>query len=50
MEKRGKETEESSALFANRLVTLADLEKFKEHMLSEIRKLLAGGGIQFSKQ
>jgi hypothetical protein len=50
MEKRVKQTEESSALFAHQLVTLADLEKFKEQMLSEIRKLLAGGGIQQSKQ
>ena len=50
MEKKGKQSEENSALFTHQLVTLADLEKFKEQMLSEIRKLLAGGGIQQSKQ
>ncbi|WP_229238738.1 helix-turn-helix domain-containing protein [Dyadobacter sp. Leaf189] len=50
MEKRGKQTEQSSALFTHQLVTLADLEKFKEQMLSEMRKLLAGGGAQLAKQ
>ncbi|SDH36162.1 Helix-turn-helix domain-containing protein [Dyadobacter soli] len=50
MEKKGKQTEESSALYAHQLVTLADLEKFKEQMLSEMRRLLAGGGAQHSKQ
>jgi hypothetical protein len=50
MEKRGKQSEESSALFTHQLVTLADLEKFKEQMLSEMRRLLAGGGTQHSKQ
>ena len=50
MEKKGKQSEESSALFTHQLVTLADLEKFKEQMLSEMRRLLAGGGTQHSKQ
>lgn len=50
MEKRGKQSEERSALFTNQLVTLADLEKFKEQMLSEMRRLLAGGGTLHSKQ
>ena len=50
MEKKGKQTEESSALFTHQLVTLADLEKFKEQMFSEMRRLLAGGGTQHSKQ
>lgn len=50
MEKRGKQTEESSALFTHQLVTLADLEKFKGQMLSEMRRLFAGGGAQHSKQ
>jgi hypothetical protein len=50
MEKKGKQTEESSALFTHQLVTSTDLEKFKEQMLSEMRRLLAGGGIQQSKQ
>lgn len=50
MEKRGKQTEQSSALFTHQLVTLADLEKFKEQMFSEMRRLLAGEGTQLSKQ
>ena len=50
MERKGKQTEESSALFAHQLVTLADLEKFKEQMLSEMRRLLSGGSTQLSKQ
>ncbi|GGN14019.1 transcriptional regulator [Dyadobacter beijingensis] len=50
MEKKGKQTEESSALFTHQLVTLADLEKFKEQILTEIRRLLAGGGAKHSKQ
>jgi len=50
MEKKGKQSEESSALFTHQLVTLVDLEKFKEQMLSEMRRLLAGGGTQHSKQ
>ncbi|MGX5858710.1 helix-turn-helix domain-containing protein [Dyadobacter jiangsuensis] len=50
MEKKGKQSEESSALFTHQLATLADLEKFKEQMLSEMRRLLAGGGSQHSKQ
>ncbi|WP_063826412.1 helix-turn-helix domain-containing protein [Dyadobacter beijingensis] len=50
MEKKGKQLEERSALFTHQLVTLADLEKFKEQMLSEMRKLISGGGTQHSKQ
>lgn len=50
MEKKGKQTEERSALFTHQLITLADLEKFKEQMLSEMRRLLAGGGDLPSKQ
>ena len=50
MEKKGKQAEESSALFAHQLVTLADLEKFKEQMFSEMRRLLAGRDTQHSKQ
>jgi hypothetical protein len=50
METRGKQTEQSSALFTHQLVTLADLEKFKEQMFSEMRRLLASGGVQLSKQ
>lgn len=50
MEKKSRQSEESSALFAHQLVTLADLEKFKEQMLSEMRRLFAGGGAQQSKQ
>lgn len=50
MEKRGKQTDERSALFTHQLVTLADLEKFKEQMFAEMRRLLAGGGTQHSKQ
>jgi hypothetical protein len=50
MEKRGKQTEQSSALFTHQLVTLADLENFKGQLLSEMRKLLAGGGDPVSKQ
>lgn len=50
MEKKGKQSEENSALFTHRLVTLADLEKFKEQMLSEMRRLFAGGGGLPSKQ
>lgn len=50
MEKKGNQPEERSALFTHQLVTLADLEKFKEQMLSEMRRLLAGGGSQHSKQ
>lgn len=50
MEKKGKQSEESSALLTHQLVTLADLEKFKEQMLSEMRRLLAGRGAQPSKQ
>jgi len=50
MGKKGKQSEESSALFMHQLVTLADLEKFKEQMLFEMRRLLAGGSIQHSKQ
>lgn len=50
MEKKGKQSEEGSALFTHQLVTLADLEKFKEQMLSEMRRLLTGVGIQQSKQ
>jgi hypothetical protein len=50
MEKKGKQTEESSALFTHQLVTLADLERFKEQMFAEMRRLLAGGGTQHSKQ
>jgi hypothetical protein len=50
MEKKGKQSEESSALFTHQLVTLADLEKFKEQMLSEMRRLLSGGSTQLSKQ
>lgn len=49
MEKKGRQSEESSAMFTHQLVTLADLEKFKEQMLSEMRRL-AGGGTQHSKQ
>ncbi len=50
MEKKGKQSEESSAMFTHQLVTLADLEKFKEQMLFEMRRPLSGGGIQLSKQ
>jgi hypothetical protein len=50
MEKKGRQTEESLALFTHQLVTLADLEKFKEQMFAEMRRLLAGGGAQHSKQ
>lgn len=50
MEKKGKQTEERSALYTHQLVTLADLEKFKEQMLSEMRRLLSGGDTQHSKQ
>jgi hypothetical protein len=50
MEKKSRQSEESSALFTHQLVTLTDLEKFKEQMLSEMRRLLAGGGTQQSKQ
>jgi hypothetical protein len=50
MEKRFKQSEESSALFTHQLVTLADLEKFKEQILSEMRRLLSGGSTQLSKQ
>ena len=44
MEKKSKQSQESSVLFSYQLVTLADLEKFMEQMLSEMRTLLAGGG------
>lgn len=37
-------------MFTHQLVTLVDLEKFKEQMLSEMRKLYSGGGTQISKQ
>lgn len=50
MEKKDEQAEESSKLYKHQLVTLADLEKFKEQMLSEMRRLLAGGGKQHSKQ
>lgn len=50
MEKKGKQTEERSALFTHQLVTLTDLEKFKEQILAEMRRLLAGRGTQQSKQ
>lgn len=50
MEKKGKQAEERSTLYAHQLVTSADLEKFKEQMLSEMRRLLAVGGTQHSKQ
>ncbi|MGN7885389.1 helix-turn-helix domain-containing protein [Dyadobacter sp. 22481] len=50
MEKKGKQSEENSALFTHQLVTVADLEKFKEQILSEMRRLLAGGGTQHAKQ
>lgn len=50
MEKRGKQAEERTALLTHQLVTLADLEKFKEQMLSEMRKLLLGGHTHSSKQ
>jgi hypothetical protein len=42
--------EECSAFFTHQLVTLADLEKFKEQILSEMRRLLACGGTQQAKQ
>lgn len=44
MDKKSKQSQESSVLFSYQLVTLADLEKFMEQMLSEMRRLLAGGG------
>ena len=50
MEKKCKQTEESSALYAHQLVTLADLEEFKEQMLSEMRRLLSGGATHHTKQ
>ncbi len=50
MEKKGKQSEESSALFTHQLVTLTDLEKFKEQILAEMRRLHAGGCTQQSKQ
>lgn len=50
MEKKSRQSEEGSALYTHQLVTLADLEKFKEQMLSEMRRLLAGRGTQDSKQ
>lgn len=50
MEKKGKQLEESSALYTHQLVTLADLEKFKEQMLSEMRRLFASGDALPSKQ
>ncbi|MGX5854408.1 helix-turn-helix domain-containing protein [Dyadobacter jiangsuensis] len=50
MEKKRNQPEESSALFTHQLVTVADLEKFKEQMLSEMRRLLTGGGTQHAKQ
>lgn len=50
MKKKGKQTEESPALYAHQIVTLAALERFKEQMLSEMGRLLAGGGAQYSKQ
>ena len=50
MKKREKQSEESSAVFAHQLVTLADLEKFKAQILSEMRRLLSGGGNHLSKQ
>ncbi len=50
MEKRGKQAEQNPALFTHQLVTLADLEKFTEQILSEMRRLLAGGGTPHAKQ
>lgn len=50
MEKKSKQSEGRSALFTHQLVTLSDLEKFKEQILSEMRRLLVGGGSQNSKQ
>lgn len=49
MEKRGKQSEGSS-VFTHNLVTLADLERFKEQMLFEIRRLIAGASGQGTKQ
>jgi|SRR5690606_14960118 len=40
----------NSAIYTNQLVTVADLERFKDQMLDEIRRMLPGGTGQSSKQ
>lgn len=40
----------NSAVHTHQLVTVADLERFKDQMLDEIRRMLPGGTGQSSKQ
>ncbi len=50
MVKEEKKREGDAAVYANQLVTLADLEKFKDHMLEEFRRLLKPGSPAQTKQ
>jgi hypothetical protein len=50
MVKEGKKREGDAAIYAGQLVTLADLEKFKDHMLDELRKMLKSGSPAQTKQ
>lgn len=45
-----KESEKDAAVYANQLVTLADLERFKDQMLHELQRMLKSGGSVQTKQ
>jgi len=50
MVKEGKNRERDTAIYAGQLVTLADLEKFKDQMLEQLRKMLKSGSPAQTKQ
>lgn len=45
-----KEREKDAAVCANQLVTLADLERFKDQMLHELQRMLKTGSTAQTKQ
>jgi hypothetical protein len=50
MVKENKERGGDAAVYANQLVTLADLERFKEQMLHELQRMLKTGSQGHTKQ
>ena len=50
MVKEEKKSERDTAVYASQLVTQADLEKFKDQMLDELRKMLKSGSPAQTKQ
>lgn len=50
MAKEEKKREGDNAVYANQLVTLADLEKFKDQMFEQLRIMLKSGSPAQTKQ